>query len=180
MRPNGSYDEPLRVAAIEEDVVFLGILGKDPVGFSMTRRAARQTLHNLAEALLAGRPHPSTGARIVVLLVEDEPLVREIGAALLEDAGYAVIATDGPRAALLALEAGDEIHLLFTDIQMPGDLDGLQLARQVKDRWPTIRLLVTSGRPPQSPDALPPGVRFLPKPYCAAEVLRHVDELMAV
>ena len=177
MRLIDPYDEPLGVTAVDEDVVFLG---QGPISFSMTRRAARLTLHNLAEALLASRSQPLSCAKMVVLLVEDEPLVREIGTALLEDAGYAVIATDGPKAALLALEAGDEIHLLFTDVQMPGDLDGLQLARLVQDRWPMIRLLVTSGRPPQSADTLPPGVRFLPKPYGAADVLRHVDELMAV
>ena len=177
MRPIDPYNEPLGVTAVGDDVVFLG---QGPVNFSMTRPAARQTLHNLAEVLLAGRPPTSGGARVVVLLVEDDLLVREIGTALLEDAGYAVIATDGPKAALLALEAGDTIDLLFTDIQMPGDVDGLQLARLVKDRWPAIRLLVTSGRPPQPPDVLPPGGRFLPKPYVLADVLRHLDELMTV
>jgi len=176
MRPIDPYNEPLRVNAIDEEVVFLG---QGPVNFTMTRSAARLTLHHLAEALLIRRSRSSAAARTVVLLVEDEPLVREIGVMLLEDAGYAVIATDGPKAALLALEAGDEIHLLFTDIHMPGELDGLQLARLVQDRWPSIPLLVTSGRAPPSPDALPSGGRFLAKPYAAADVLRHVDELTA-
>jgi len=180
MRPINAYDEPLRATACDEDVVLLGIVGKSHISFSMTRRAARQTFHNLAHALLAGLHPSASDSRIVVLLVEDDPMVREIGAALLEDAGYAVIATDGPKAALLALESGDEIDLLFTDIHMPGDLDGLQLARMVKDRWPTVRLLVTSGRPSQSLEALPPGGRFVSKPYAAADILRHLDELMAV
>ena len=174
MRPIEPHDQPLRVAVTGEEVVFLG---EGPVGFSMTMRAARLTLHNLAQALLSSRPAPSDGPRAVVLLVDDEPLVREIGAALLEDAGYAVIVAEGSKAALLVLEAGDEIHLLFTDIQMPGELDGLQLARLVRNRWPSIGLLVTSGRPPRSLDGLPPGGRFVPKPYAAADVLRHVEEL---
>jgi hypothetical protein len=62
---------------------------------------------------------------------------------------------------------------------MPGELDGLQLARVVRDRWPAIRLLLTSGRPPRSLEALPPGGRFLAKPYAVADVLRHVGELAA-
>ena len=176
MRPIDPYDEPLGVTAVDEDVVFLG---QGPISFSMTRRAARLTLHNLADALLA-RCSPASDARAVVLLVEDDALVREIGVILLEEAGYTVIATDGPKAALHALEAGDEIDLLFTDIQMPGNVDGLQLAGLVRNRWPAVRLLVTSGRPPQSLDALPPGGRFLPKPYVLADLVRNMTELMAV
>ena len=174
MRPIQPHNQPLRVTATAQEVVFLG---EGPVGFSMTPGAARLTLHNLAEALLSLRPAPITGVRAVVLLVEDEPTVREIGVTLLEDAGYMVIATEGSKAALRALEAGDEIHLLFTDIQMPGELDGLELAHLVRDRWPKIGLLVTSGRPPESLDGLPPGGRFVAKPYAAADVLRHVEEL---
>jgi len=175
MRPPPPHDQPLGVTATEGEVVFHG---RGQLGFSMTPDAARITLRHLADALMSSRPPPpSGGARAVVLLVDDDPMVREIGAVLQEDAGYAVIAAEGAKAALLALEAGDEIHLLFTDIQMPGELDGLQLARLVRDRWPNIRLLVTSGRPPRSLDSLPPGGRFVAKPYAAAEVLRHVEEL---
>jgi len=62
---------------------------------------------------------------------------------------------------------------------MPGAFDGLQLAQLVGDRWPAIRLLVTSGEPIRARKGLPAGGRFLPKPYAAADVLRHVGELTA-
>ena len=94
-------------------------------------------------------------------------------------AGYAVIQADGSRQAMLALEARGEIHLLFTDVQMPGDIDGLQLARLVRRRWPCVRVLVTSGQYPVTQEEMPSGGRFLSKPYVAAEVVRQVDELLA-
>ena len=123
------------------------------------------------------RTAPPAGAVIVVLLVEDELLVRDVATAVLEEAGYVVIAADGPKAALLELETGQRIDLMFTDLHMPGGVDGLQLASLVRDRWPQIGLLLTSGRPPLSLDALPAGGHFVCKPYGAAEVLRHLDEL---
>ena len=183
MRPKDPYDQPLRVAEIQGEIVFLG---EGPVHFSMTREAAAQTLCNLADAL--AHPHDpledeaETGALAAtrVLVVEDEPLVRRLAASMLEDAGYAVIQAEGPDQALRALETRSEIHLLFTDIQMPGELDGLELARLVRRRWPRVRLLVTSGAMPVENVSLPSGGRFLPKPYHAADVLRCVGELMAV
>jgi CheY-like chemotaxis protein len=115
----------------------------------------------------------------VVLIVEDDELVREIGASVLTDAGYLVIEADGANQALAALEAGTEIHLMFTDIQMPGDMDGLQLAHIVSVRWPMIHLLISSGQVLPTRGAMPQGGRYLSKPYTAAEVLRHVGELVA-
>ncbi len=123
-----------------------------------------------------GAASPSRGV-IVVLLVDDELLIREVATALLEEAGYVVVAADGPKAALRELETGQRIDLMFTDVHMPGGVNGLQLASLVRERWPSIGLLVTSGRPPRSLDALPAGGRFVCKPYTAAEVQRHLDEL---
>ncbi len=174
MCPIEPHHLPLHVIAMGDEVVFLG---QGPINFSMSRQAAKATLDNLAEALRG--PAGASASAVVVLLVEDEPLVRDIGETVLRDAGYVVIVAESAKAALLVLETGDEVHVLFTDVQMPGELDGLQLARMVGDRWPTIRLLVTSGNPPRSLDALPAGVRFLAKPYAVADVLRHVGELAA-
>jgi CheY-like chemotaxis protein len=180
MRTRDPYDRPLRITVIGDELVFLG---EGPVNFAMTREAAALTLENLIKAL-AGLPEPTAvhapePARGVILLVEDEPLVREVTVAVLEEAGYAVIPADGPRQALLALEARGEIHLLFTDVQMPGEIDGLELAHLVRRRWPRVRLLVTSGQYPVAAEELPAGGRFLSKPYVAADVLRQVDELLA-
>jgi two-component system, response regulator PdtaR len=71
------------------------------------------------------------------------------------------------------------IHVVFTDIQMPGSMDGLKLARFVKDRWPPIRIVTTSGCVRISEDDLPEGGRFIPKPYSPAQVIGTLGELMA-
>lgn len=178
MRPRDPSLRPLRITAIADDVVFLG---EGPIQFALTREAATLTLENLARALRC-LPEPTEPAepgpaRALILVVEDEPIVRKVAAEMLEEAGYAVIAADGPRQALLALEARGEIHLLFTDVRMPGDIDGIELAALVRTRWPQVRLLVTSGY--EARDDLPVGGRFLSKPYKPAEMLRHVSELMA-
>ena len=118
--------------------------------------------------------------RAVVLLVEDEPFVRELGAMILSDAGYIVIEAANAADALVALEAAPEVELLFTDVQMPGALDGLALARQVHERWPDVRLLVASGRIRPSQDEIPDDGRFIAKPYRLDDLLKQVRELIAV
>jgi len=184
MRTRDPYDRPLRITPIGDELVFLG---EGPVNFAMTRQAATRTLDKLIEALKrlpepeweTDMEIPDAAAPQVILVVEDEPLVRKLAAAMLEDAGYAVIQADGPRQAMLALEARGEIHLLFTDVQMPGGIDGLELARLVRRRWPRVRVLVTSGQYPVGAEELPVGGRFLSKPYLSTDVLRQVDELLA-
>jgi CheY-like chemotaxis protein len=173
MTPPKPIDEPFRVTCVDDELVFLG---PGPIGFSMTPAAARLSFQSLAAALLASAATP---AELVVLLVDDEPLVREAGAALLADAGYVVIEAAGAAQALLVLETGVAVHLLFTDIQMPGDLDGLGLAHAVSDRWPLIKLLISSAHAAPAAGALPTHGRFMAKPYAATEMLRHIDELLA-
>jgi two-component system, response regulator PdtaR len=117
--------------------------------------------------------------RPVVLLVEDEPLVRMFGADVLEEAGYEVVeAADGDEA-LLMLEARSDVNVLFTDVNMPGSLDGLGLARLVHERRPAIKLLIASGQVRLNDDEIPDSGRFLPKPYAPADILREVRNLIA-
>src|SRR5580704_2816251 len=80
-----------------------------------------------------------------VLVVEDEGLVRRLSADELEDAGYRVLEAASAEEAISILEDGAGVAVLFTDVNMPGGLDGLALAQLVHDRWPRVRLLVTSG-----------------------------------
>ena len=167
MSPKSPLDQPLRITLVDGEVVFLG---EGAVNFSMTAGAARRTLARLSEAL-------RWPAR-VVLLVQDEPIVRELGVSALEGAGYGVIVAETAAEALRALEGGALVHLVFTDIQTPGEFDGLELARRVSDRWPAIHLLLSSGRA-LSDRELPARGRFLAKPYLAADVLRHVGEMTA-
>ena len=88
-----------------------------------------------------------------VLIVEDEFLVRNVLQIELEEAGYDVILADNADGAIAILEARADIHLVFTDIDMPGSMDGLKLAACVRDRWPPIHIIITTGnaRPREIP-----------------------------
>src|SRR5580704_5628561 len=100
-----------------------------------------------------------------VLVVEDEGLVRRLSADELEDAGYRVLEAASAEEAISILEDGAGVAVLFTDVNMPGGLDGLALAQLVHDRWPRVRLLVTSGGLKVGPADVPDDGRFLAKPY---------------
>src|ERR1700742_68925 len=100
-----------------------------------------------------------------VLVVEDECLIRLNAVDALEDAGFLVYAADCPDAAVRILEEHADIDLIFTDVNMPGSMDGLELARHVRARWPEVKLIVTSGGAWKSEMKLPPGGIFVPKPY---------------
>jgi CheY-like chemotaxis protein len=116
--------------------------------------------------------------RPVVLIVEDESLLRMDAAEMIGAAGFEVIEAANADQAIEVLEARRDITVVFTDIQMPGSMDGLKLARAVRGRWPPIKIIATSGRPHFSETDLPEGGRFLPKPYSPAEVTGVLRELM--
>ncbi|HZH51547.1 MAG TPA: response regulator [Microvirga sp.] len=116
---------------------------------------------------------------LVVLVVEDEPLVRMTAADELEDAGFQVLEAANADVALAVLEArSSEIQVLFTDIDMPGSMDGMALAEEVHRRWPHILLLISSGYARPHPDAIPDHGHFVPKPYRAAAVVQHICQMM--
>jgi CheY-like chemotaxis protein len=115
--------------------------------------------------------------RPVVLIVEDEFLLRIDAADMIAAAGFEVIEAANADRAIEVLEARRDITVVFTDIQMPGSMDGLKLARAVRGRWPPIKIVATSGRPNVGELDLPEGGRFLPKPYSHAQVTRVLREL---
>jgi CheY-like chemotaxis protein len=115
----------------------------------------------------------------LILIVEDEALVRALGVGIFADAGFRVIEAMNSDEALELLEADSEVQLLFTDVNMPGTIDGLALARQVRDRWPHIGIIVVSGQVTPKPQELPAGCRFHRKPYDPNTVVRHARELTA-
>src|SRR6202161_2467448 len=104
----------------------------------------------------------SATKRPVVLIVEDEILVRMNAAETIGDACFDVVEARNADEAIEILEACPNIHVVF---QMPGSLDGLKLARFVRSRWPPIKIVATPGRVVASADDLPAGSVFLPKPY---------------
>ena len=105
----------------------------------------------------------------VVLVVEDEILIRELVSEELEVAGYIVVIANDADQAIAILEARQDIHLVFTDINMPGSMDGLKLAAAVRDRWPPVHIIITSGK--IRPLEIPANALFIPKPYAGENVV---------
>lgn len=118
------------------------------------------------------RPEKKSG---VVLVVDDEPLIRMNAADMLMDAGWTAIEAADAAEALALLEAHPEVTVLFTDINMPGDMDGLDLARRVHDLRPDVHLIVTSGKMSPRRDELPGSGEFLGKPYRERQFLDLVE-----
>ena len=118
-------------------------------------------------------------AKSVILVVEDEEVLRLHAADLLEEHGFSVIEAESADVAQEILETRDDVRLLFTDVQMPGASDGMDLARQVHSRWPNILLVITSGKERPTRAEIPDDGRFVSKPYRADELLGEVNDLMA-
>lgn len=102
--------------------------------------------------------------KITVLVVEDQPLLRLHAIDMIEDAGFVVLEAEDADAAIAILMLSADIQLVFTDIEMPGSMDGIQLAALVRDRWPPMHFIVTSGRDPVDASVLPVGCPFIAKP----------------
>jgi two-component system, response regulator PdtaR len=124
---------------------------------------------------MTSRQQPS---RAVILVVDDEPVVRMCVAAELEASGFDVVEAESADDALGALETRQDVRAIFTDINMPGRCDGLELVRAVHERWPEVRLVVTSGRVRPNDDDLPDAGRFIPKPYAPETVANVLRDLI--
>lgn len=114
-----------------------------------------------------------------VLVVEDEAFIREDVIDVLERHGFQVLRAPNVHEALAVLDQRSGIRAVFTDIQMPGGLDGVDLARHLVACRPGIAVLVTSGRSYAAPDDLPAECRFIPKPYMPGEVARILREMIS-
>ncbi len=113
----------------------------------------------------------------LVLVVEDEILIRMNSVDIIRDLGFDVIEAVDADEAVSLLEAVPGIEVVFTDIQMPGSMDGLLLASVVRNRWPPVALLIASGRERPSAADMPPGARFIPKPYSRYELGEQLHAL---
>jgi DNA-binding NtrC family response regulator len=113
--------------------------------------------------------HPCIPA--VVLVVEDEMMLRMHAIDIVEDAGYTPLEAPDAAEAVAILESRSDVVLMCTDIQMPGEMDGMGLAHVVHERWPTIGIIVVSGQLNLSDLDLPPHSRFFSKPLDAREVI---------
>jgi len=114
---------------------------------------------------------------IVVIVVEDEPMVRMAAVGALEDAGFEVLEGKNAQAAMLILKTeGGRVQALFTDVEMPGVMDGLMLARQIHLDWPLICVMVASGQVIPGAGEMPENSRFFRKPYDIGAVVAHIRE----
>jgi CheY-like chemotaxis protein len=117
--------------------------------------------------------------RYAVLVVEDEPLIRLNICDELSDLGFDVFEASDAGSAIEQLVANPHIEVLFTDIDMPGDVDGLRLAALVRNRWPPIKIIVTSGKHHYEKE-LPIDGSFIAKPYDSVFVAATIRNVMAL
>ena len=103
--------------------------------------------------------------RNVILVVDDEALVRIVLVEMLADAGHGTLEASSAAEAIVILEEHPEIKVVFTDVQMPGTMDGVELARYVRRRWPPTIIVVSSGKMIPRQGDLPDDIAFLPKPF---------------
>ena len=126
------------------------------------------------------RAAATTVGRPLVLIVEDDVLVRMSAAEIISESGFDVVEAETADRAIAILESRPDVQVVFTDIRLPGSMDGLQLARLVQRKWPPIKVVATSGHVAIREADLPDGGIFLLKPDTparrhrrAARVHRH-------
>lgn len=117
--------------------------------------------------------------RAVVLVVEDSALIRMGAVDLVESAGYEALEASDADEAIAILEARADIDLVFTDVQMPGTMDGIKLAHYIRERWPPVRIMVASGAAILAESDLPTGSLFFSKPYNDTAITDTMARLLA-
>src|ERR1700689_2767767 len=120
---------------------------------------------------------PSAAPR-TVLVVEDEMMLRMRAVDIVEDAGFTAIEAVNADEALAILESRSDIELLFTDIQMPGSMDGLKLAYAVHERWPSIKIILVSGKLMLTDSEKPANSRFFGKPLEVKQMIAEIREMI--
>lgn len=124
------------------------------------------------------RQMTTAGQTPIVLIVEDEMVLRMRAVDIVEDAGFTSIETTSADEAIEVLESRDDISLLFTDIQMPGSMDGLKLAHAVHARWPHIKIILVSGQIAVTEADKPADSRFFPKPLEIEQMVLELQEMI--
>ncbi|WP_249129718.1 response regulator [Bradyrhizobium japonicum] len=115
---------------------------------------------------------------IRILVVEDETFVRMDAVEMLREAGFDILEAVNADEAIRLLALHSDIRLIFTDIDMAGSINGLELATIVQKRWPPIRIVSTSGHYKIQAGDLPAGARFFFKPYQPTQIIDAVHELI--
>jgi two-component system, response regulator PdtaR len=115
----------------------------------------------------------------VVLVVEDDPLIRLGAVDIVVSAGYEALEASDADEAIRILESRTDIDIVFTDVQMPGTMDGIKLSHYIRDRWPPVKLIVASGNAILEESSLPSGSRYFPKTYDENVIAKALSELLA-
>ena len=113
-----------------------------------------------------------------VLVVEDDEILRMCTANVVADAGFIPVEAANADEAVAILESRSDIALVFTDIQMPGSMDGLGLARTVHDRWPAIKIILVSGQVELSERERPVNSRFFQKPFAIRQMIEGLQDMI--
>ena len=115
-----------------------------------------------------------------VIVVEDDPFVRDLASTMLEETDLNVIEAVSAEDALVHLDAhGPDVKMVFADLWLAGRLDGVDLARTIETRWPWVKVVVTSGSPGDRLEALPENAEYMPKPWRALDVLIQAERVAA-
>ena len=114
-----------------------------------------------------------------VLVVEDEAIIRMDVVGFLAGVGFKVLEAKSADHAIAILETRTDIRLVFTDVDMPGTMDGVRLAHVVRSRWPTVLLIVASGKTVVELALLPGGTRFFRKPYSDDVLVETMTSMLA-
>ena len=124
------------------------------------------------------KPRAPILSRPVVLLVEDEPLVRTLQVDILRDSGFWVVEAQDADEAFEILMRRPDVKAVLTDVDMPGSIDGFEFARLVAQGWPDVGILVISGKAAPGPGDLPPTAAFIAKPIRPAHLVDQLRNVM--
>ena len=116
----------------------------------------------------------------IVLIVEDDMILRMRSVDIVEDAGYTPVEAVDADQAFGILRSRSDIALLFTDIQMPGSMDGLQLAHAVYERWPQLKIILVSGQLKLSSAEIPRDSRFFGKPLVSGQIITEMQDMIGL
>lgn len=117
--------------------------------------------------------------KAVVLVVEDEPILRMNAVDMVEEAGFAAIEAANAAEAIRVLESRSDVRVILSDVHMPPGMDGMALVAMVRNRWPPIAIILVSGHVNAADVALPEGGQFFSKPYRAKDVVAALNRFAA-
>jgi two-component system, response regulator PdtaR len=117
--------------------------------------------------------------KAVILVVEDNALIRMAAMDLMVVAGFEALEASNADEAIQVLESRPDIHLVFTDVNMPGSMDGVKLSHYIRDRWPPVKLIVASGKTVIEESQLPLGARLFRKPYDEGSIVEAIMGLLS-